>query len=220
MIRKLLSKLKLIRFVESEKYKLLDKDSLFAQFHNSKTIFIHIPKTGGTSVFRSIYGNAVAEGHRSFSFYKLLFSDDFNDFFKFCFVRNPYDRLYSAYKFLQRGGNNTNDVESFRIYMKDYSGFRDFVLNGLTENLLREVIHLVPQTNFICDANGLVAMDFIGKFESIEEDFLILSKKLDKDITLQHLNRNKKQSYLEVYDKDMKLKVKKLYKNDFKLLGY
>lgn len=220
MLRKLLNKIKVIRFAKSEKHKVYLEGSLLNAFYKTSTIFIHIPKTAGTSLVKSIYGDVSSEGHRDMSFYKTIFTDDLAMYFKFCFVRNPYDRLYSSYKFLQKGGMNKHDLKAFKMHLKKYRDFEDFVLNGLSKNLLNEVVHFVPQTNFICNDKGFILVDFIGKFESLEEDIKNLEEKLNFKISLPHLNSNKKEHYLSVYTDEMMIKVKEFYMNDFKILGY
>jgi len=220
MLRKLLNKIKAIRFAKSEKHKVYLNGSLLNAFYKTKSIFIHIPKTAGTSLVQSIYGDVSAEGHRNIEFYKNIFSNELPNFFKFCFVRNPYDRLYSSYKFLQKGGMNKNDAKSFDTHLKQYADFEDFVLNGLTKALLKEIIHFIPQTHFICNGKGLVLVDFIGKFENLKQDIGKLEKKLDLEIILPHLNSNKKENYLSIYTDEMLEKVKEFYENDFKILGY
>ena len=149
-----------------------------------------------------------------------IFKDRFAEYFKFCFVRNPYDRLYSSYKFLERGGVNIHDANAFQKHLIRYKDFEDFVLHGLSYNLLDEIIHFIPQTIFICDQKDVILVDFIGRFESLEEDFLKLADKLSLDIALPHLNSTNKISYRDIYTEDMMIKVKEIYKRDFDILGY
>jgi hypothetical protein len=220
MLSKLLNKIKAIRFAKSEKHKVYLEGSMLNAFYKTKSVFIHIPKTAGTSLVKSIYGDVSAEGHRNIEFYKNIFSNDFPHFFKFCFVRNPYDRLHSSYKFLQKGGMNKHDAKAFDIHLKKYADFEDFVLNGLTKELLKEIIHFIPQTHFICNDKGLVLVDFIGKFENLKQDIGKLEKELNLEIILPHLNSNKKEHYLSVYTDEMLEKVKEFYVDDFKILVY
>ena len=220
MLRNFLNKIRAIRFSNSEKHKVYLEGSLLNAFYQTKTIFIHIPKTAGTSLVKSIYGDVSAEGHRRMSFYEDIFTNKLTKYFKFCFVRNPYDRLYSSYKFLQKGGMNKHDEKAFEMHLKKHTDFEDFVLNGLTKELMNEIIHFIPQTNFICNDKGLVLVDFIGKFENIKKDIVTLEEKLNLEIILPHLNSNKKDNYINVYTYKMMKKVKEFYKNDFEILGY
>ena len=197
--------------------RIYKKNSLFNKFLLTKTIFIHIPKTAGTSLVNAIY-NINPEGHKSVMFFKEIFRNNFNNFFKFCFVRNPYNRLYSSYMFLKKGGVNIHDINAYNKYLSCYKDFEDFVLNGLSEELIGEIIHFTPQTYFICDNSGSIIVDFIGRFESLEKDVAKLSKILDMEINLPHLNINEKDYY--IYTDEMKIKVNEVYKQDFDLLAY
>ena len=217
MIYKFFNKIRKKIFSYSERARIYKKNTLFNKFYVTKTIFIHIPKTAGTSLVNSIY-NINPEGHRSILFFKDIFRNDLNDYFKFCFVRNPYDRLYSSYMFLKKGGVNIHDINAFDQYLSFYKDFEDFVINGLTEDLCKKIIHFTPQNYFICDNDGTILVDFVGRFESLEEDFLKLSEKLGVDIKLTHLNSNQKDNYL--YTDEMTRKVRDIYKDDFDLLGY
>ena len=125
-------------FAKNQKRKINQKGSLIYAFNDSNTIFVHIPKTAGISIVKAIYGDVSNEGHRSIYFYKKVFNKDFEDFFTFSFIRNPYDRLYSSYKFLQNGGMNEHDKNAFQKYLSHYSDFEDFVLNGLNSEIIYE----------------------------------------------------------------------------------
>ena len=70
-------------FAKIQKRKINQKGSLINAFNDSNTIFVHIPKTAGTSIIKAIYGDVSKEGHRSIYFYKQVFDKDFKDFFTF-----------------------------------------------------------------------------------------------------------------------------------------
>lgn len=85
--------------------KIITNDSYsFKPFDESKSIFVHIPKCAGVSINKSLYGN-LAGGHTTFDEYIIIFEPKcIENYFKFTFVRNPWDRVVSAYFFLQKGG--------------------------------------------------------------------------------------------------------------------
>ena len=62
--------------------RIYKKNSLFNKFLSTKTIFIHIPKTAGTSLVNAIY-NTNPEGHKSVLFLKEIFEDDLSSFLSF-----------------------------------------------------------------------------------------------------------------------------------------
>ncbi|MBC8266070.1 MAG: sulfotransferase family 2 domain-containing protein [Flavobacteriales bacterium] len=216
----MINKIKERRFAKSQAFLLDQEGSLLNAFYKSKTIFIHIPKTAGTSLVKAVFGNVKGGGHRKCSFYKYILAENFDEYFKFCFVRNPYNRLFSSYKFLEKGGMNIHDKRALEIYLRKYKDFEDFVLNGLNKKIMFEIMHFIPQTEFICDKNGKLLVDFVGRFENLEKDIEILSGLLQKKIDLPHLNKNKNKQIQGVYTMKMKEKVKKLYAKDFEILDY
>ena len=65
--------------------------------HKHKFIFIHINKCGGTSIDKVFSGKF--RGHKKAFDYKKLNPKEFENYFKFTFVRNPWDRVVSFYHY-------------------------------------------------------------------------------------------------------------------------
>ena len=178
-------------------------------------MFFHIPKTAGISISNSIYGD-VKWGHRTVDYYKSYYGDDvFYSLYKFCFVRNPYDRLFSAYTFLKKGGINDQDLAFSQKYLSEYLTFEDFVLRGLEKKEIMEWVHFKPQYTFVCD-NDKMVMDFVGKMENINEDFEYLCKQINiNNAELKKLNMSsvKKNDFSD----EIKSIIKTKYQKDFTL---
>ena len=99
------------------------------------------------------------------------------------------------------------------IFLK-FSDFEDFVLNGLNSEIIYEIIHFVPQSEFICNKNGKIMVDFVGRFENLFEDLNSIFKKINKVFVLEHHNKNLKKDFSKIYTEDMKIKVYNIYKRD------
>ena len=221
MIKRISNIIKQKIFILSERRKINRNGTLINAFNKSNTIFIHIPKTAGISLVNGIYGDVSNEGHRKVHFYKKIFGKKFKKFFVFSFVRNPYDRLYSAYKFLQTGGMNIHDKNAYKQYLIGYKNFEDFIFNGLNNQIVNEIVHFKLQSEFICNNYGEIIVDFVGKYENIDKDLSQLSKLINKDIFLPHLNKGKaKQKYDKIYTNEMKDIVYKMYRRDFEIFNY
>ncbi len=105
--------------------------------------------------------------------------------------------------------------------MSEFKGFEDFVVNGLDQKLISQITHLIPQYEYLCDKRGNVLVDFVGRFENLEHDVALLSKKLRKNIRLGHHNYNaKKKGYKEIYTDEMIEKVSRIYQKDIDIFGY
>jgi len=220
MIKRLLRKYQTLKYANSQKYKIKQDGALLNAFYSTRTIFIHIPKTAGVSLVKSIFGHVTLEGHRSVSFYKQVFGTRYSDFFTFTIVRNPWDRLYSAYKFLQKGGINIHDKNAFETHLSTYKDFEDFVLKGLNEKIIWEIMHLIPQYEFVCDKNGKIIVDYVGKFENLKESVDEINDILKLDFELKHHNKTDNKDYKDIYTTEMIEKVHQIYQKDIDIFEY
>ena len=216
----IIKKIKSYILMFSERRKINLKGTLINSFSVNGTIFIHIPKTAGVSIIHALYGKVSMESHRSIFFYKQVFKNSYKDFFKFSFVRNPYDRLFSAYKFLCSGGMNIHDKQAYEIHLSQYKDFEDFVLNGLTHDIVYKIIHFIPQSDFICSDKDEIMVDFLGRFETLELDLQNLEQLMSKKIKLPHFNKSKNIDYVNIYNDSMIRKVRDIYKRDIDIFGY
>jgi hypothetical protein len=193
-------------------------------FDDHKCIFVHIPKTAGISITKSLFGNLGA-GHMTIKKYQIIFNNiEFNSYFKFTFVRNPWDRLVSAYNFLKKGGFDNYDKFWAQKNLSNYMDFDSFVKNGLRRKSVQSWKHFVPQYKFICSEDGMPMVDFIGYFENLDNDFSYVQKKLgiSSNSKLLHLNKSMKRNdeYKEYYTEETKKIVEYVYHKDIQLLGY
>ena len=219
-IRNIIKNIKRNNFAKKQRSKVLKDGTLLNSFNNKKIIFIHIPKTAGISLVKSIFGDVTLEGHRSVSFYKQVFRSRYSDFFTFTIVRNPWDRLYSAYKFLEKGGMNIHDKNAFETHLSIYRDFEDFVLNGLNEKIIWEIMHLIPQHEFVCDKNGKIIVDHIGRFENLNKSIEKINDILKSDFKLEHHNKTDKKDYKDIYTTKMIQKVHQIYQKDIDIFEY
>lgn len=192
-------------------------------FEDTGLLFVHIPKCAGIALGNTLFGNKGA-GHVSALEYKLYYSkSDFNSFFKFAVVRDPWDRVYSAYNFLKKGGRNSMDKKFAEEHILIFPDFRSFVMEWLTIHNIYKGIHFVPQYEFICDLEGEIIVDHIARYENIEEEYQFIRSKSKKELpkTLPHMNTSTtKDSYLSNFTEEMIIKVADVYKKDIEILGY
>nr|WP_321226765.1 sulfotransferase family 2 domain-containing protein [uncultured Psychroserpens sp.] len=218
---------KVKEYQEYQEYHKLRRQEghVYQCFDTTKSIFVHIPKAGGVSIIKSLYGDqASGFGHPSYMrFLKLFGRKRFNAYYKFTFVRNPWDRLYSAYCFLKKGGMNHQDKKFSEDILSQVDSFEDFIMNWLTPERVNSWIHFVPQYTFLTNDKGELVVDFVGRFENFETDFKNITNRLNLKEELEHHNKTnglKNVSYKESYTPDMVQKVGLLYREDISLFDY
>jgi hypothetical protein len=170
----------------------------------------------------SLYGNR-AGSHTSLSAYQVVFSArEFRDYFKFTFVRNPWDRLYSAYRFLSTGGMNELDRNWAAEHLAGVKDFEGFVLNVLPKPAVQDEVHLRPQFLFLRNSiTRQVGVDFVGRFERFDEDFATVAERIGRDVRLPHINKSQvRGDYRSVYSGRMRAVVEQVYAADIKAFGY
>lgn len=188
-------------------------------FDEHKAIFVHITKTAGTSVAKSLFG--YLPYHYTAEEYRVFFGKkNFNNYFKFAFVRNPWDRLYSSYRYLKSGGWNDEDKIWGEENLKEFDDFNDFVTNWVTAENIKKHIHFKPQHEFICDRYGNLIVNHIAYFETLQEDFGTIAKMLNIETQLAKHNSNPGTTYTSIYSEDAKEVVNNVYEKDIKLFGY
>lgn len=191
-------------------------------FDRQRCIFVHIPKCAGVSVCRSLFGDYGA-GHYPISVFQEVFEPPlFDSYFKFAFVRNPWDRLLSAYRFLRRGGFNETDRRWARRHLAPYRDFREFVHGWVTPDNIASWIHFRPQVDFLSLANGKSGMDFVGRYEQLHTDFRRVCERLGVDNRLLHLNSDghSDEDYRAAYDTETRAIVAEVYRRDIAALAY
>ena len=182
-------------------------------------IFIHITKTAGTSIAKSLF-NYLPYHYTAIDYRVIYGKKAFNHYYKFAFVRNPWDRLYSAYRYLKAGGWNDNDQQWAAKNISKFDNFNNFVINWLTSENIKHHIHFKPQHEFICDRKGNILLDYLAYFETINKDFDKIINKLNLNVQLEKHNINLGSNYLNIYQPESIERVRQVYSHDIELFGY
>ena len=180
-----------------------------------KFIFIHIPKTAGTSLCNIFLKEKAYihtkkgryyQSHVSVKDLEITNSDELDKYFTFSFVRNPWDIMVSWYKF--RKCRNL----SFDKFLTEYK-----IKNKYTY-WLPETLY---QTDFLLDENDNPLVDFIGRFENLQQDFNIICDKIGiPHQKLPHKNKTKHKHYTEYYDDETRQIVAEKFAKDIEYFGY
>ena len=211
--------------------------------HQYKTIYFFIPKVACSSlkiVCSDLLGIAPpnpAMPHRGAHIrdYPFVKREEipsrYNDYFKFCFVRNPWDRLVSCYHNKISKDKDLNDRWFEKGVERFFLRYGDAFRGGMSFTKFVEEICRIPdsiandhfrsQYTFITDPDGDLLVDFIGRFEKLGEDFDYICQRLGlRDVELPHILKSQHDDYRIYYDDVSICRVRERYAGDIELLGY
>jgi hypothetical protein len=192
----------------------------YKPFDDLKCIFIHIPKCAGVSICKALFDN-LAGGHTTVRDYQIIFSPkEFREYFTFTIVRNPWDRLVSAFYFLKYGGFDKADKRWSRNHLQTYENFNEFVCHWVNEKNIWRFHHFRPQLHYIRTNTDKLPLDFVGFYENLHNDFHFISRKLGVNASLIKTNSSQRPDYKEIYDEASKKIVADVYASDIEFLGY
>lgn len=193
-------------------------------------LFIHIQKTAGTSITSHLLGipSSTRFHHPHTLLRQVELTGQQHDYYKFAFVRNPWDRLYSWYCMIQRSAPSNlfyayvkARAPQFRDFLDLTDVIEDFIPEGSDSNCPNLKSIAYNQIDYLTDAQGGIKADFIGRFERLETDYQALCSRLGLPFSgLGHLNRHTEGDYRKAYrDEDVE-KVRRLYCRDIEHFGY
>jgi len=189
--------------------------------HKYKFIFIHIQKTAGTSI-SSVLDSYCEESYplmkhaSAVKIQEKFGSDVWSEYFKFSFIRNPYERLLSWYNMIDKSRGNSNPNPFHAQIQKNIHSFGDFIMQKkdfINDSKLPR--QRITQFQKISN-NGEVIIDFVGRYENINKDFSHICRKLNiPEIELPIINKFDHQNYINYYTKEMVDEVNSFAYDDF-----
>lgn len=198
-------------------------------------IFIHIPKTAGTSIYSALGGDRKEDNLFGYNKkldlylqhltaeemlkYQFVTEPEFRNYFKFCFVRNPWDRVVSEWLWRTKNVPRHNLHRYVRLSLKHFIE-KVPTWRGKVGSRIRR--HLLPQHQFIYDAQGQPMVDYVGRFENLRQDFDTICQQIGLDgAELPWSNSTRvKISYRDYYDDETYEMVKDLYAEDIDYFDY
>jgi hypothetical protein len=139
---------------------------------------------------------------------EFLPSKFFDSYFKFAFIRNPWDWQVSEYHYILK----STDHEHHKLV----NSFNDFsqYLQWRVKNGVR------LQKDFITDEHGDLMVDFVGRFENLYADFEDICQRLDLQASLPHENKSRRKDYRHYYTPELISLVAEAYRDDVLFFGY
>ena len=204
--------------------------------YEKKFLFVHVPKTAGTSICRAlspfaespetlpenrllaalgIHVNHIGPWHRKrfrgHSTLKIikrnLPQQVYDDLFRFAFVRNPWDLLVSLYHFI-----SSRPKHRYAKLVADMS-FAEFIDVWTKRSE-------ISQRSFLVDDKGNLDVDFVGRFEHLNADFSAICAKVGVKLTLPHANSSRRGDYRVYYTDELAELVGKRLSDDIAAFDY
>jgi len=200
--------------------------------HRHKFIFFAVPKTGTHAVRQALRAQLGEEDQeqvglfvqKRFPFPELaevphghinarqiapvLGESVFGSYFKFAFVRNPYDRFVSYCAFRGRDG----------AFAANPTALMRFIAGNPRS---REQILFRPQSEFLVDEAGKLAIDFAGRTENMQTDYDAICARIGiPTTTLGQVNASPHGPFMKYYDRELRRWVGDFYRRDFEMFDY
>lgn len=192
-------------------------------------VFVHVPRTGGTSMLTAPFLAGDDQGHRTYR--ELTADPDFEPtMFSFTFVRNPFDRLVSAYFHVVEchGFDRYGCFGEFvrRDFGDPRSGYRYANTKLLAHRGGHR--HFLPMWELVRDADGRMPLDFVGRFERLATDWPAVCRTLGVpafELPLENVSGSwggarRAADWREHYDEESAAIVREVYRDDFERFGY
>lgn len=202
-----------------------------------KFVFVHIPKTGGTSIraalqryhpFDQAMGNGRMQSLRDQYQAKLdaagifshsairvaplvLSQESLDTFYKFAVIRNSWEWVVSLYVYIKRFQGHPQHESVKDMSFEEYLDWC-FVQDHRPCQL---------QCKYVTDESGRMAVDFCCRFERLGEDFAQVCEKLGlTDVALPHLNKYRTRQYSDYYTPATRDLVHEYCREDVERFGF
>ena len=188
-------------------------------FRGAKLIYVENMRCASRSMVAALeqhfsHGHMVSTGHQTIDQIQknhIFFTDNITDYVSFAFVRNPWDHMVSCWKYLSKHNLADPDWDKFlekidRDY-EEYILWKDWQFAGLFNRI---------------SVNDKIAVDFVGRFEDLQNDWQKLCNIVGEDIKLTKLNvSDDERLYINFYKNEHQKKiVEKIYFEDIRKFGY
>lgn len=200
--------------------------------HKYKALYIVTPKTGSTSIRKALYphfevtsqtcvklGIPHIEDHLTPRNSKKYFEQqnwDWDSYFKFTFVRNPWALHASRWNYMLKIFNGPKKCHQYKWYHKQVSE----IINKY-KNFENWTINATHKSSYYQYAEWTDDLDFVGNVESLQRGMDYVSKKIDMPmLEIPHVNKSSFKHYSTYYNDETKNIIAEAYSEDIERFKY
>ena len=179
-----------------------------------KFSFIHINKTGGSSIENALRVPLIHE--TALAFRDRIGDKRWEERFSFAIVRNPWDRAVSHFHY--RRMTNQTGLADNPLTFKDW--VRRVYIDRSPEFMDEEKMFLT-QADWVCDEQGKVMVDYIGRFENLQASWDDICEHLHREKSLlPHVKKSSRGDYRDYYDDESREIIADFFRPDIDLFDY
>ncbi len=192
-------------------------------WNHRRCIHVHIPKTAGNSisaalksawrstpVLRRMVLLASGGGRPPFvkprethkhakarDILEVIGEDSWRRGFSFAIVRNPWDLMVSSYHWWLERADRWEQFRDSAREIRALGSFAGFMNSAYGREQINE--QRGNLRDWICDRDQRIVVDFVGRFERLEEDWTVIAEHLGITQPLPHRNRSTRGPYRQYY---------------------
>lgn len=197
--------------------------------HEYQAIFIHIPKTAGTSITEELkklpqkqqnLSPKMSKHAKAWEVRALLGEEIWHNYFTFSFVRNPWDLMVSSYHWWLQKAVNMEQYKDHAKKIQQMDDFREFLRSKYGQKMINE--RYGDLYHWLADRKGNKRIvDYIGKVETLQKDWEQICERLELEPTRigQH-NPTQRADYRDYYDYKSKDLVARRFARTIQEFGY
>lgn len=181
--------------------------------HFARVVFVHINKTAGSSIETAL---GIPFQHRTaVQFRDLMGPERFERAFRFTIVRNPWAKVASHYRYRVKTNQTGLGVDPipFPDWVKRSYGDRD-------PRYYDQPLMFAPHCAWFTDEEGQDLVEFIGRFERLQEDFRVIAERLGLPADLPHEKSTGVRPWQDIYDEEARRVVGECFAADVERFGY
>lgn len=189
-------------------------------------IFIHVPKTGGTSITQALKPYATVGVHKQYAVNgttlpkevmkharasvvkRYVASNKWDSYFKFGFVRNPWDLLVSMYHW----------QKTYRS--ADFKNFEDYIFRFKNAYAQKRTKLLIGGQRAYVMSGGTKIVNRVCRYENFNKELEFLEEKLGVPLDLKYINKTQHRHYRDYYTKSTTSIVSTIFKEDIAKFNY